>query len=173
MSSTFLNQIGLGEFDMGYLLIGMGAVILLLIIFLILLIVQIRKTSKLKKRLDKFLSGKDGASLEKDIAGLYEDNKFLKANTEKNKKDIRTLYKNMESAYQKMGLVKYDAFSQMGGQLSFHWLCWMRIIMVLLSILYTVPKAVILIQKKSNLASVLLIWGQKKQKHLPWQWENK
>ena len=46
MSSTFLNQIGLGEFDMGYLLIGMGAVILLLIIFLILLIVQIRKTSK-------------------------------------------------------------------------------------------------------------------------------
>ena len=83
--------------------------ILLLIIFLILLIVQIRKTSKLKKRLDKFLSGKDGASLEKDIAGLYEDNKFLKANTEKNKKDIRTLYKNMESAYQKMGLVKYDA----------------------------------------------------------------
>lgn len=29
------------------------------------------------------------------------------------------LYKNMESAYQKMGLVKYDAFSQMGGQLSF------------------------------------------------------
>lgn len=111
--------------------------------------------------------------MEKDIAGLYEDNKFLKANTEKNKKDIRTLYKNMESAYQKMGLVKYDAFNQMGGQLSFHWLCWMRIIMVLLSILYTVPKAVILIQKKSSLASVLLIWGQKKQKHLPWQWENK
>ena len=28
MSSTFLNQIGLGEFDLGYLLIGMGAVIL-------------------------------------------------------------------------------------------------------------------------------------------------
>ena len=95
--STFLNQIGLGGFDLGYLLIGMAVAVLLLLIFLILLIVQIRKTSKLKKRLDK----------------------FLKANTEKNKKDIRTLYKNMESAYQKMGLVKYDAFNQMGGQLSF------------------------------------------------------
>ena len=34
MSSTFLNQIGLGEFDLGYLLIGMGAVILLLIAFI-------------------------------------------------------------------------------------------------------------------------------------------
>ena len=117
--STFLNQIGLGGFDLGYLLIGMTVTILLLLIFLILLIVQIRKTSKLKKRLDKFLTGKDGTSLEQDIAGLYEDNKLLKANTEKNKKDIRTLYKNMESAYQKMGLVKYDAFNQMGGQLSF------------------------------------------------------
>ena len=106
--SAFLNQIGLGGFDLGYLLIGMTVTILLLLIFLILLIVQIRKTSKLKKRLDKFLTGKDGTSLEQDIA-----------NTEKNKKDIRTLYKNMESAYQKMGLVKYDAFNQMGGQLSF------------------------------------------------------
>ena len=117
--STFLNQIGLGGFDLGYLLIGMAVAVLLLLIFLILLIVQIRKTSKLKKRLDKFLTGKDGTSLEQDIAGLYEDNKFLKTNTEKNKKDIRTLYKNMESAYQKMGLVKYDAFNEMGGKLSF------------------------------------------------------
>ena len=50
--STFLNQIGLGGFDLGYLLIGMTVTILLLLIFLILLIVQIRKTSKLKKRLD-------------------------------------------------------------------------------------------------------------------------
>ena len=38
---------------------------------------------------------------------------------ENNKKDIRNLYKRLESTYQKMGLVRYDAFSQMGGQLSF------------------------------------------------------
>lgn len=65
------------------------------------------------------MSWKDGASLEQDIAGLYEDNKFLKTSVDKNKKDIRTLYKRMENAYQKMGIVKYDAFNQMGGQLSF------------------------------------------------------
>ena len=63
--------------------------------------------------------GKDGRSLEQDIVSLYEDNKYLKNSTEKNQKDIRTLFKNMEGAYQKMGLVKYDAFHQMGGQLSF------------------------------------------------------
>lgn len=65
------------------------------------------------------MQGKDAKSLEKDIIGLYEDNKFLKTVTEKNKKDIRSLYKNMESAYQKCGIVKYDAFQQMGGKLSF------------------------------------------------------
>jgi len=91
----------------------------LCIVLLILLIVQIVKTSKLKKRLDRFVLGKDGKSLEQDIISLYEDNKFLKNTTEKNKSDIKTLFKNMESAYQKMGLVKYDAFNQMGGQLSF------------------------------------------------------
>ena len=107
------------DFVVDYLFIGITAAIVILLITLILLIVQIRKTSKLKKRLDKFLLGKDGMSLENDIISLFEDNKFLKASTEKNKKDIRTLYKNMESAFQKMGLVKYDAFNQMGGQLSF------------------------------------------------------
>jgi hypothetical protein len=43
----------------------------------------------------------------------------LKNGVESNRKDIRTLFKKMETTYQKMGLVKYDAFSQMGGQLSF------------------------------------------------------
>ena len=118
-NSSFLNNIGLGGFDLGYLLVGMIIMLLAFIVVLMLLIIQIRKTNELKGRLDKFLLGKDGSSLEQDIASLYEDNKFLKNSTEKNNKDIRTLFINMESTYQKMGLVKYDAFNQMGGQLSF------------------------------------------------------
>ena len=65
------------------------------------------------------MRGKDGKSLEKDIASLYEDNQFLKSSVEKDKKDIRILFKNMESTFQKVGIVKYDAFQQMGGKLSF------------------------------------------------------
>ena len=116
IDSNILKKIGLGSVDPGYLLLAMAVLVLIL---LILVIVQISKTGQLKKRLDKFLLGSDGSSLEQEIAGLFEDNKFLKANAEKNKKDIRVLYKKLESAYQKMGLVKYDAFNQMGGQLSF------------------------------------------------------
>ena len=114
--SEFLNTIGLGNIDIGYFIVGMAALTVILLILTICLIV---KTQKLKRRLDKFVLGKDGLSLEQDIIALFEDNKFLKINTDKNKKEIRTLYKRMESAYQKMGLVKYDAFKQMGGQLSF------------------------------------------------------
>ena len=73
----------------------------------------------MQKRLNKFMLGKSAKNLEEEIIELFEDNKLLKKTTEKNKKDIRILYKNMESTYQKMGLVKYDAFHQMGGQLSF------------------------------------------------------
>ena len=106
-------------FDLGYLLIGMAITIIFLIIGIILLSVQIQKTKKLSARLDKFLVGKDGASLEQDIIALCEDNKFLKNDTKKNRQDVELLFQKMESAYQRMGLVKYDAFQQMGGQLSF------------------------------------------------------
>ena len=114
--SKIFHSMGLDGMDIGYLFIGMTACILLL---LILFIISFRKTSQLEKRLDKFMLGKDAKSLEKDIIALYEDNKFIKINMDKNKKDINTLYKNMESAFQKVGIVKYDAFQQMGGQLSF------------------------------------------------------
>ena len=36
-----------------------------------------------------------------------------------NKKDIRQLYKQLAKAFQKVGIVKYDAYQQMGGLLSF------------------------------------------------------
>jgi len=43
----------------------------------------------------------------------------MKTNVDRNKKDIRVLYKKVEKAFQKVGVVRYDAFNQMGGQLSF------------------------------------------------------
>lgn len=116
MNSDFLTMIGLGGLDIGYILIGIAAVLLILLILLIVLLV---KYSKIKKRYDKFMSGKNATSLEDDMRGVFEDMKLLKVTTDRNKKDIRILYKNMESTFQKLGIVKYDAFNQMGGQLSF------------------------------------------------------
>lgn len=117
--SAFLNQIGMGSFDLGYLLVGILVLAILVLVLLILLCVQISKVNKLKKRLDQFLLGKDGATLEQDILQLFEDNQFLKNMEEKDRKDINTIFKRMQTMYQKMGLVRYDAFNQMGGQLSY------------------------------------------------------
>ena len=116
MNYNLLEEIGIGSFDLTYLFIATYALILILII---ITVVQTVKLCKLSKRYKKFMSGKNAKSLEKDIEGIFEDNKFIKASTEKNRKDIQSLYRKFEGAFQKVGIVKYDAFNQMGGQLSF------------------------------------------------------
>ncbi len=117
--SAFLDQIGIGSFDWGYLVVGILGLAVLMLIVMILLMVQISKVNKLKKRLDQFVLGKDGASLEEDILKLFEDNHFLKELEERDREDIDTIFKRLQTVYQKMGLVRYDAFNQMGGQLSY------------------------------------------------------
>lgn len=114
--SNFLSQIGLGNLDIGYVLLALA---ILVIVLIILNIVSFVKISNIKKRLRKFMKGKDARSLEKEIIALHEDNKFLKNMTDTNKKDIRDLNKRFAKAFQKIGLVKYDAYQQMGGLLSF------------------------------------------------------
>ncbi|HJA30467.1 MAG TPA: DUF4446 family protein [Candidatus Eisenbergiella pullicola] len=116
MSSPLMEYLGIAGMDIAYLFI---AIFILLIAIIVLLIVQIVKYSKLKKKYEKFMKGKDAKSLEQDIIALFEDNKFIKNENEKNRKDIREIMRRMEYCYQKIGLVKYDAFQQMGGKLSF------------------------------------------------------
>lgn len=116
MSSSFLNMIGLGGVDVGYLLLGL---LIISVLLLVLIIVAFAQIGKFKKKYNKFMLGKDGGSLEQDIMTLYEDNKYIKLNVSQNREDIKSLFKKQETAFQKLGLVKYDAFKEMGGKLSF------------------------------------------------------
>ncbi|MCH4191950.1 MAG: DUF4446 family protein [Butyrivibrio sp.] len=116
MNSYIFNYIGIGSLDPAYLFIG--AAVLIIILF-ILLIVQERRNRKMMKRLSKFMKGKEAASLEDEIVELFEDNQYMRSATEKNKKDINDIYKKMARCFSKIGIIKYDAFQQMGGQLSF------------------------------------------------------
>ena len=116
MNNYFFKSIGLENIDIGILISVLGAVILFLIV---LNIVNIRSISKLKKKYDKFMLGKNAESLENEITDLFEDNKFIKSSIEKNRKDIHALYRKFESSLQKVGIIKYDAFEQIGGKLSF------------------------------------------------------
>lgn len=116
MKNSFFTDLGLQNLDIGIIILVMLALILAA---LILCIVNICSISKMRKRYKKFMAGKSAKSLESEIVGLFEDNKFIKTSIEKNRRDIRALYKSMESTFQKIGIIKYDAFNQMGGKLSF------------------------------------------------------
>ena len=114
--NNIMNLLGIDSMVLAITLMVMAG---LLIILLILVIVMLVKHARLKKRLAKFTVGRNGSSLEKDIFALIDDTNQLKTVTDRQKKEIRDLYKRLESTFQKIGLVKYDAFQQMGGKLSF------------------------------------------------------
>ena len=54
-----------------------------------------------------------------DIGNHQTDHNHLERRFELARKDIRNILKKLEFCYQKAGLVKYDAYNQMGGNLSF------------------------------------------------------
>lgn len=103
-------------FDSDYIIIGLVAVVLIMFIIMIVNLVQI---SKLKKRYKIFMSGKNARNLEKTlIERLDQVDTLLEANAV-NEKNIKVLFNKMKFTFQKVGLVKYDAFNEMGGKLSF------------------------------------------------------
>ncbi|SFU63514.1 DUF4446 family protein [Butyrivibrio sp. INlla21] len=116
MESQIFNSMGLGNLDPAILFfVLIGA----LLIMIIVSIVQTSRVKKLEKRYNKFMQGKEAESLEDEIVGLFHDNRLIRTENEKNRKDIQDINKRMQKTFQKIGLEKYDAFNQMGGKLSF------------------------------------------------------
>ncbi|SDA77733.1 Protein of unknown function [Butyrivibrio sp. INlla18] len=116
MNSELFNLLGIGNLDPAYLFI---AAFVLILILLVLLIVTRVKFRKLEKKYNKFMQGKEAQSLEDEIVGLFHDNRLIRSENEKNRKDIIDINKRMARTFQKIGLEKYDAFNQSGGKLSF------------------------------------------------------
>ena len=116
MKFELLNNIGLSAIDFSYLFIGLAGMILILFI---IVIVQMIQFNKLKKKFKKFMTGKEGSSLEELLDKIVDENKYIRELSEDNKKELRKLKKEMEFSFNKIGIVKYDAFKQMGGNLSF------------------------------------------------------
>lgn len=103
-------------FDSDYIILGLAGVC---IILFILVIVNMAQTSKMKKKYKKFMSGKNAKSLEEILVKrLNQIDSLVDANAT-NEKNIKKVVNNMKFTFQKVGLVKYDAFNEMGGKLSF------------------------------------------------------
>lgn len=116
MNSGIFSAIGLGSLDPAILFI---VLIVLVLLLFILLFIQNGKFKRLERKYNKFMQGKEAESLEQEIVGIFHDNRLIRAENEKNRKDINDINRRMANTVQKMGLHKYDAFNQMGGKLSF------------------------------------------------------
>lgn len=107
------NEFGI---DLGYVVIGMAGVML---IMFIMLIVTMAKNSSLKKKYKIFMDGENGKNLEKAILDKFAAIDSLEENVDEIYKNIKAINSQLVTAYQKIGLVKYDAFKEIGGKLSF------------------------------------------------------
>ena len=117
MISIFLTSNGIDPFY-----VKAGIVALILILFLILLIMQIRLMGKFKKlyrTYDRFMRGKDMESMEETVLAQFERIEALEKSNEEKDRQIESIFENLQHVYQKTGLVKYDAFREMSGKLSY------------------------------------------------------
>lgn len=114
MNSTILDNFGIS--DPGILIIILFVITVILLVLLIFLLVRF---NQLNVSYQMFMKGKKAESLEEEIGALFNDISSLKTSTEKNRKDIKKIIENLSECYQRVGIVKYDAFKEMGGKLSF------------------------------------------------------
>lgn len=113
MESKILAAIGI---DPGIIMLIMLVVIIALFFFVVSMSL---KYSRLKSSYNSFMKGKDAKTLEESILDRFEELDELSALTMKNRADIRKINQDMLSNFQKVGILKYDAFQEMGGKLSF------------------------------------------------------
>ena len=95
------------------------ALFVLVVVLFILVINANMKYNRLKSSYNSFMKGKDGRTLEDSIFERFEELDNLTEMTIKNRQAIRKINEEMMSNFQKVGIVKYDAFNEMGGKLSF------------------------------------------------------
>lgn len=107
------NEFGI---DIGYVVLGMAGVILLMFI---MLIVTMAKYSSTRKKYKKFMAGENGKNLEKAILDKFSTVDVLEADVHELSERVEDVSGKLVSSYQKIGLVKYDAFKEIGGKLSF------------------------------------------------------
>ena len=102
--------------DIGYVVIGLAGVVLLLLIMIIVMMVR---NHLLRKKYKQFMEGENGWSLIKAFSDKIEAIDQLQDDVKNINGHIIKITKQLTTAYQKIGLVKYDAFKEIGGKLSF------------------------------------------------------
>ena len=108
-----LDNVGIDPF---YLFI---IIFILQIVFIVLYVLLNSRYRKLQRSYSTFMRGRSGKNLEKSIFKKFSELEEISEMVKENEKAVQDIRKKMEDHYQKVGIVKYDAFHEMGGNLSF------------------------------------------------------
>lgn len=99
-----------------YMMIALSVIC---VILAVLVITVLCKLKTLKRRIDSLSRGKDTESLEDIILNFFERVESLEEGEEMTRAALNAIKDNLKITYQKKGLVKYDAFREMSGALSY------------------------------------------------------
>ena len=100
-----------------------GILMVLLLVVVVILLICVFNLSlglnRLNRKYTLFMKGKDGLSLERLFKRKFDFIEKLVRSTDDNGEEIEKIWKVMDKSLNKYGIVKYDAFEDMGGKLSF------------------------------------------------------
>lgn len=113
MEHSLLFSMGV---DPGIILIALIAVTGISLIVTIICFLQYKK---LYRRYDMFMRGKDAETLEDTLYDLLDEVSYLRSEDKENKRQMNFIEKQLKAGYKKTGIVTYNAFKGMGGNLSF------------------------------------------------------
>ena len=113
MQSTILNNLG---FDPGILMLFL----LIIMVFVLLYLASVSmKLSRFMKKYKLFMRGKDGISLEKAFENEFIEVERISELCKNQSQEIARIKEWMQKTPMKTGIVKYDAFPDVGGRMSF------------------------------------------------------
>ncbi|MCD8336061.1 MAG: DUF4446 family protein [Lachnospiraceae bacterium] len=113
MESSILDSMGI---DPGILIIAMMGILVLVLLYMVH--VSMKMTRFLKKY-RVFMKGKDAVSLEKAFTQKFLEVDKLTEMSRLHNDEIHRIKEIQKRSANKIGIVKYDAFPDVGGRLSF------------------------------------------------------
>lgn len=116
MNFQLFEKIGLGSLDLSIVLIAM---LVAIVVSLVIAILALVRYNKLSSKYQKFMGGNDAKALEGHIMNLVALNEANSEEIRENRAQIQLLFEKQKYNFQKIGINKYDAFQEMGGNLSF------------------------------------------------------
>lgn len=98
------------------MIMALGGASAFLLLLIIILFVRI---SKLNKKYKAFMTGEDGKSLESQVQKNYNLMKTIELKQQQQELDLLDMSDHVDECASRMNLIKYNAFKDMGGQMSF------------------------------------------------------